>query len=514
MLAAACLVGSVAAVAGPAACIIVALAFLAFVRRTTGLDGRALGLRLGAHLASVAGGAGLLIFLNVTAPGSLPLNSRLLGNAIIVVGFLPFLIWSDRREFPIPLFPAIVGIYVIYYGVPVFLTPTFRALRRPVAQSAIVPTQWVALGGLVMMEIGYYWAVFRERTPPARTWQPVANRTPESLLLWLGALGVLVYVYTSLVRVPVIFAQPVTLLTSLATLVAVEFFVRWRGKRLTLPGAVFLFGLLIPLRVIFGFSTGAINEALSALIAIGIAAATLRRRIVWIAVAAAVAALVVLQPIKVAYRKTNDYGATSLTQRLTGFAETGRDYALGIGEFGDAKDAFVVRYGFLTTLAVVMNDTPKNVPYWDGATYTPLLSKVFPRFLLPWKPKELTGQSFGHRYQLLGTYDTRTSYNMPITVELFANFGRTGLLLGMFLLGVVYAWAQRLALRRIEPVFGTGFAVFVVAQLAYIESALSFVLSGFLYSVVLVYLVGFGERVLGSQGSPSEDERLPSSIPS
>lgn len=507
-----CALGALAVTAGPVACIILGAAFFAFVRRATSSEGSPQVTGLTNHLTTILVGVGVLVFLNSIAPDSLALESRLLGSAIVILGFVPFLVWSDRREFPIPLFPAVAGIYVIYFGTPVFLTSQFRALRRPVEQAAIIPTQWMALVALIMLELGYYFSVFRKNERAAHGWRPVPNRTPESILLWLGSLGVVVYLYSSVVRVPVVLAQPVTLLGLLATLVAIELYMRWRGKSLSLPGLLFL-AVLVGLRVTFGFSTGAVNEALSALIAIAIAAATLRKRIVWTAVALAVAALVVLQPIKDAYRKTDAYGATSLSQRLSGFVEKTKDYATGVGEFPDAKESFVVRYGFLTTLAIVMKDTPSKIPYWNGETYKPLLSKLFPRFLLPWKPQELTGQTFGHRYHLISTYNTRTSYNMPIPVELYANFGRVGMIVGMFLLGVFYAWAQRMSMRRIQPVFGSGFAIFLVAQLAYIESALSFVVSGFFYAVVLVYLVGFGVRVLRSPAPPAETGAEAGSVP-
>lgn len=497
----AAVIGAFAAILGLWPTVLVGAAFIAVIWRLLRTKHQAAPAGLGTLAVSVSGLIILLVVLNQTVPPGVSATSRILGMAIIIVGFVPFIVWTQRWELPVPLFPAVCGIYVIYFGAPVFLTNRYGALSRVVPKESIVPAEWMALFGLVAMEVGYYWTATRKGTRrTAKEWSPRPNDDPETLWLWLGVLGVVTYLVAAGVAVPAALAQPVTLLAALATLVGVELYTRWQNRTLTAQGAIFLLGILIPARVILGFGKGANFEALSVLIALGIAAATFSRKIPWPAVAAAILALAILQPIKLAFRETPAYRTQhSPFSRVVGYARTARDYAAGEGEFQDARESFVVRYGFITTLAAVMEDSPDHIPYWAGKTYAPIFSKIFPRILLPWKAEEVTGQTFGHRYHLLYRYDTQTSYNMPILVEFYANFGPVGVVLGMFGMGLFYAWAQLFALRRVQAVLGTGAAIFILAQLAYIESALSFVISGFVYAVVLVYAVRFCARVIQSR---------------
>ena len=102
--------------------------------------------------------------------------------------------------------------------------------------------------------------------------------------------------------------------------------------------------------------------------------------------------------------------------------------------------------------------TPGSVPYWNGATYSSLLTKWIPRFLWPGKPQELTGNEFGQRYGFLDPSDQGTSLNLPWIVELYANFGAWGVLLGMGIFGAFVAFVNRLfnqsQMNPVEFVYG------------------------------------------------------------
>ena len=94
-------------------------------------------------------------------------------------------------------------------------------------------------------------------------------------------------------------------------------------------------------------------------------------------------------------------------------------------------------------LADVMRRTPGSVPYWDGYTYRSLVGAVVPRVLWPDKPQKTLGQEFGHRYSYLTPSDRHTSINLPILVEMYVNFGKEGIVIGMFLVGVLYRLLAR-----------------------------------------------------------------------
>ena len=104
------------------------------------------------------------------------------------------------------------------------------------------------------------------------------------------------------------------------------------------------------------------------------------------------------------------------------------------------KDQFLWRFSYqLSTMSMVMEKTPAIVPYWNGNTYIPLLSKFIPRIVWTDKPLENMGNKFGVTYGVISKYNTRTSINTPILPELYINFGFTGLYIGSIILGLLYS---------------------------------------------------------------------------
>jgi len=69
-------------------------------------------------------------------------------------------------------------------------------------------------------------------------------------------------------------------------------------------------------------------------------------------------------------------------------------------------------------LSKVVERTPSKVPYWNGETYKPTLTNIILRIIWPEKPREMTGQSFAHRYEMIAPENTTTSINMPWVIEM------------------------------------------------------------------------------------------------
>jgi hypothetical protein len=104
----------------------------------------------------------------------------------------------------------------------------------------------------------------------------------------------------------------------------------------------------------------------------------------------------------------------------------------------DVADSGESRIDTLSTMAIVVDETPQRIPYWEGYTYSDLLWRIVPRFLLPNKPSPVMGQEFPRRYGLIDYYDESTAYNLSQAVELYINFGTIGVGLGMFVIGFLY----------------------------------------------------------------------------
>jgi hypothetical protein len=147
------------------------------------------------------------------------------------------------------------------------------------------------------------------------------------------------------------------------------------------------------------------------------------------------------------------------------------------------------RASALVTFAKVVYLTPEYVPYWGGYTYRYLYTSIIPRFLYPQKPVKILGQEFGHRYELLDPFDQTTSYNLPVLVEFYINFGVWGIIIGMLMIGIFF---RNLYIFFNHP--DAGEAGIVIGTIIFIglynlESDLSLILGNTLHYIILLYFL-------------------------
>ena len=149
----------------------------------------------------------------------------------------------------------------------------------------------------------------------------------------------------------------------------------------------------------------------------------------------------------------------------------------------------------LDLLTDVVRKTPDPVPYWGGVTYLSLVGFAVPRVLWPNKPSKTLGQDFGHRYGYLDPHDSYTSINFPFLIEFYANFGESGVLIGMLIVGVLYRVLDSLLNRPGQPLKVTVCALVLMVPLLNIESDFSLVFGGlFMNGVALALLFRALER--------------------
>jgi hypothetical protein len=126
-----------------------------------------------------------------------------------------------------------------------------------------------------------------------------------------------------------------------------------------------------------------------------------------------------------------------LVQKL--YSERELNQAIPLVNTYKGKDHMLWRFSYqLSAMSLVMKDTPDPVPYWEGSTYIPFISKFIPRFMWPDKPSENMGYLFGTTYRITSSWNTSTSINTPILPELYMNFGFNGLYIGCFILAFIY----------------------------------------------------------------------------
>lgn len=149
------------------------------------------------------------------------------------------------------------------------------------------------------------------------------------------------------------------------------------------------------------------------------------------------------------------------------------------------------RTAHTTLLAGLMEQTPSKHPHWKGESYAPLAGALIPRALWPNKPREVFGGEFGNRYW--GMLKSN-SVNVPWLIELYGNFGRTGAILGMALIGLLFACLDRLLNSREAQTLAVLVGLTVMLPWVYPESNFSLMVGSspllLLAMVIFVYVLG------------------------
>lgn len=255
-----------------------------------------------------------------------------------------------------------------------------------------------------------------------------------------------------------------------------------------------LWGALIPARLIIGVASGHVAMVLVVGLTILVLYSEVRGRLWWSAIILGMLGVAVLRPLMTPFRgltwtRGAEAGVTT-AQKLQIFGGIAKGAAEGrLGSYDTLTQFAATRLCVTCTFADVLRQTPGIVPYWEGATYYPILFKPIPRLLWPNKPKEQTGQAFGHRYGYLALDDHESSYNLPQTVELYANFGVVGVIIGSFLFGILYRVAELMFFHPLSGVGAVALGSVILSQLLSIESGAAGVLGGYLWGLVIVGLL-------------------------
>lgn len=133
------------------------------------------------------------------------------------------------------------------------------------------------------------------------------------------------------------------------------------------------------------------------------------------------------------YRKVNTWGAHRYLQT--------------------SMDSFKDRMALITSVAVVIRDVGRWVPYAKGETLLgPVVTFFIPRVLWPDKPVFEPGKEFGKKFRVVPDFNRETHIDPTVPGELYWNFDLPGILVGMGLWGAL----MRLLYRRYGEFAGGG----------------------------------------------------------
>jgi hypothetical protein len=105
---------------------------------------------------------------------------------------------------------------------------------------------------------------------------------------------------------------------------------------------------------------------------------------------------------------------------------------------------FQARLALINSVAVVVRDVPRWVPYSRGATiFLPVLYMSVPRVFWPDKPYFAMGRQFGETFRVVHILDQGTRVSVTVPGELYWNFDLPGVIVGMGLWGLALRFLYR-----------------------------------------------------------------------
>jgi hypothetical protein len=406
------------------------------------------------------------------------------------------------RDRPVPFLVLFGVIYAVYFALPALVADRVGMMSVDLGVPQLERALVASLIGLVCLFAGYgiFGQLDRGSAPARLAWDPARALTVAWILLPIGAIC---HVSTLLFELPGGLRQPVHLFAKGTAVALGILFVLARRGHLPRSTARLVFFVLAPLLMFSEVADAAIGQALrTGIFFLMLVWGTGGRVPMWLMLLGAFGAAT-LRGGADEFRSLEQHHPHLVAEAP--LERAGQFVALSasrlVEDSGDsAASTLLDRVSQVALLGQVMEFSPQAVPYWGGSTLATLPATVIPRALWPNKPTKELGQAFGHRYGLLAADDFKTSVNLPQLIELFANFGLAGIVLGMAFLGAVYRW---LSDRLNRPGAGDGGVVLsalLFSTLAQIESDLSLVFGASLQIGILFFCVLWLARPRRSSG--------------
>ncbi len=409
--------------------------------------------------------ASLLIW--VFSHPSLSKSSGFLALLILWLGLLPgllFLNYPKNRQNALPILPLVGLFYAVFFGLSTFINhllfweqPVLKegysrtvvtVYAKFVDRTVNIEAQLIVILGLFTMLVTYYSAkklLFRD-FPRFR----LLVRLDVNLFrvgIWVLLIAYFFYLYVPIIRLIPSVSQ---IIQPMGFLCFGGFYYTWKtGKQKKLE-TILVFFILFPMCWIKLVFTGLITPLLLYFIYFLVLEFWLDQKIPWLKVASALVIVGLIYPVMPTIRANiwSSGDSVSLIDQVKKKARSASDIFM----MGDVNASFyeqiqrsrlqglAQRISHISILTAVVDDTPQKVPFLSGESYKPLMTAVVPRLIWPDKPEERFGNTFGKRYGFLPEAEDGTnSVNCPWLTEMYANFGVIGVMVGMFIVGLMIA---------------------------------------------------------------------------
>jgi hypothetical protein len=378
---------------------------------------------------------------------SVPVSLYMAGVALWAMALLPLALWYRKGFQGLPMFELICVAYGLAYGPPIYLVPNQIMIM---SQSVALPYEIMlhaslsALLGLAALITGYHLFGSQVRqTGLPQLDLPLASDQRISFAYFALAIGL-----------GATFVEPfagerfraiVHLFESQSQIgIVVLTYLVFGHKQARLDTKLLLFAS-VALWVILGLAGGMLESVMTPLVLVFIVYWHARRRFPWGLALLISAGILILTPLKLAYRDrvwSGSEGNGGTLARLNVWWEVAGDTIAGERSGLEQQDPVgetMGRVDLLHKLAYVQSLTPNEVPYFEGKSYLYLVYTFIPRVLWPGKPvaSDATDlMDFG--YRLRSEENTGTKIAIGLIGEAFANFGWMGIVTVLFLQGLFF----------------------------------------------------------------------------
>lgn len=431
-------------------------------------------------------------------PSFLSVDNAFLALGITWLGFLPSIQYLlDRNRPPMPFFPLVGLFYATSFGLPMFSSEQEASgiwSTTNVTSTALLLT----LLGIAGMNLAF----FISRSSLLKNVSPIQIPGPYPLGRLINLVWILLFSHLAFLYIPAVRSLPSIgqLLDPVGYVAYGVFYILISRGKLPSIQTLFLLGVCVPMEIVPRFASGSLAQLMLLGLFLIIVIWYERKRIPVVFITITLIILIIFNAVKGEYRSlvwfSGKYSNLNSIEKVQLFIDLAVKYyqnpsssSKDDNSLNSSAGSVVSRAAHIVLLSSVVKDTPAIVPYWNGETYLPLLTSYIPRALLPNKPVENTGNTFGRRYNYLGDNDLTTSFNLPWIVELYANFGNWGILIGMPVLGVFMAFLEQLfnqaKMTFLEFLIGST----ILFRLIYQESNLSLMTGSVITLSVALYLL-------------------------
>lgn len=443
-----------------------------------------------------------LTFLYYVSPFSVSWIQMVLAYGLVLLPILTYRYWQVRQDEIVPFLAVILGIYALYFVLPLFLQYRYVG-QTPVSDTGITKALTMAFIGEVTLiaASGIVLGLVRGRSSlPEITWTDRSRMYLRGLVL-LGIVAPLFpatnYVFGSSMRQVVIDA------TSFVPSLAFALLLRraLRGHASKWDSVILL--LFAVTHILAGLSSGWLGAGLGFVVIAIFTFMSERGRPPLLPILLVVPFIIFFQQGKTAYRATHwESGsqASVSTDPLGGsIAWAQISWNTWSSEISSPVQAFsipllqptVSRVSLLMEAGNIFDDTPSVIPFQNGATYQNLLFELIPRAILPNKPSvNLASQMYQILYGRSDAADlASTSIAVGVPAEGYMNFGWLGVLLSMAFVGMIFGVIRGALLRPSAGTTYTTLGIVVLAQFIPIEGEMAQYVGGVLQQILVAVVL-------------------------